>query len=59
MLNELNKIHVSGRFSRTHPEPKQRIFFAELAIKRFNIADTSKDRQERFNELVKMGAITR
>jgi len=52
MLKELDKVQTTARskFNRTHPAPVQRIFFAERALKRFKIADTRIDRQERFNK---------
>ncbi|MCL2265615.1 MAG: M48 family metalloprotease [Treponema sp.] len=54
MLHELKAIHIPGPgFGRTHPSPGQRIYFAEKALGRFNIASTKFDRQERFNEALK------
>ena len=52
MLKELDKVQSTARlkFNRTHPAPVQRIYFAEQALKRFRIADTVKNRQERFNK---------
>ncbi|MCL2266257.1 MAG: M48 family metalloprotease, partial [Treponema sp.] len=53
MLRGLNAVHttVSG-FNKTHPAPVQRIYYAERALGRFNIADTSLNRQERFKEML-------
>jgi len=52
MLKELDKVHTNARskFNRTHPAPAQRIYFAERALRRFKIADTKIERQDRFNK---------
>ena len=50
MLNELKTVNkrVGSGFNKTHPNPSQRIYYAERALSRFNVADTSSSRQERF-----------
>jgi len=53
MLNELKAVHTIGSgLNRTHPAPKQRIYFAEKAVGRYVMADTSYSRQERFSEML-------
>jgi len=54
MLNELKAVYKHGPgFGRTHPAPRQRIYFAEKVLSRFNIEDTTMERQERFSEALK------
>jgi len=54
MLNELKAVHRIGLgLSKTHPAPGQRIYYAEKALNRFTVADTSPSRQVRFNEILK------
>jgi len=54
MLNELKAVRtIRSGLNRTHPSPVQRIYFAEKALGRFNVPDTSISRQERFNEILK------
>jgi predicted Zn-dependent protease len=54
MLNELKAVHVIGSgLSKTHPSPGQRIYFAEKALKRYNVADTTLSREARFKGAVK------
>jgi len=54
MLNELNTVHKIGLgLSKTHPAPRQRIYFAEKALNRFTVADTRVSRLERFSEIIK------
>jgi len=51
MLAELNAVQrVSSGFNKTHPAPVQRIYFAEKALGRFDIADNRMYRQDRFND---------
>jgi len=53
MLRVLNDSYVTGSgFSKTHPLPRQRIYYAERALNRFDIADNGLDRQRRFNDLL-------
>jgi len=55
VLNELKAIHTAGPgFGRTHPAPAQRIYFAEKALGRFDVTDTRLNRQERFNEALRL-----
>ncbi|WP_461257895.1 M48 family metalloprotease [Treponema sp. R80B11-R83G3] len=55
MLNELKAVHRIGLgLSKTHPAPGQRIYYAEKALGRFTVADTSPSRQERFTEALKI-----
>jgi len=55
MLTELESAHtVSSGFGRTHPTPGQRIYFAERAINRLDVADTSSSRQERFINVLRI-----
>ena len=55
MLAELAKVHVvSTGFGRTHPAPGQRIFYAQRALGRFDVADTKSERQKRFGEALRM-----
>jgi len=57
MLEELEKVQtVKSGFNRTHPLPKQRIYYAERALGRFQVVDTGSVRQERFNKAIKTGA---
>ena len=51
MLRELDAVHItSSGFGRTHPAPRQRIYFAQRALNRFNMENTELNRQERFND---------
>ena len=60
MLNELKAVYTAGSgFSKTHPSPGQRIYFAEKALGRFAVADTRLGRQNRFNEALKSGLAVR
>jgi len=55
MLKELDKTQTSrSGFSRTHPLPRQRIYFAERALNRFNVTNTTPDRQDRFNKALRI-----
>lgn len=55
MLEELKKNYTAGSgFGKTHPRPVQRIYFANRALKRFNVEDNSTTRQERFNEALQL-----
>ena len=55
MLNELkNAYNIGSGFGRTHPSPGQRIYYAEKALNRFNVADTGASRQNRFSEVVRV-----
>ena len=42
----------SSRFNRTHPSPVQRIYFANRAIQRLEVADTVPIRQQRFDTII-------
>ena len=54
MLNELKAVKTIGPgLNKTHPAPGQRIYYAEKALGRYVVADTSPSRQERFNEIIK------
>ncbi|MCL2186088.1 MAG: M48 family metalloprotease [Treponema sp.] len=56
MLREIDAVHIgSSGFGKTHPAPKQRIYFAEKALNRFEIADNRLERQNRFNDALKLG----
>jgi len=58
MLNELKAVHRIGLgLSKTHPAPGQRIYYAEKALNRFTVADTSYSRKERFNEILKVNLL--
>jgi predicted Zn-dependent protease len=60
MLNELKSVHkVGSGFNKTHPSPVQRIYFAEKAIGKYNVAESGINRQERFNELLKVSIAMR
>jgi len=60
MLNELGAVHAGGSgFQKTHPAPRQRIYFAEKAIDRFDVADTRLSRMERFSEALKQSLAAR
>jgi len=60
MLKELQAAHTgSSGFGKTHPAPGQRIYFAERAVNRFEVADTGLIRQERFSEALKTGIASR
>jgi len=60
MLKELEAVHtVSSGFGKTHPSPRQRIYYAEKALNRFEVADTRLDRQNRFNHALKLGVAER
>ncbi|MDR2731073.1 MAG: M48 family metalloprotease, partial [Treponema sp.] len=51
MLGELKDVHTIGAgLNKTHPAPMQRIYFAKRALDRYNVADTTVSRQERFRE---------
>jgi predicted Zn-dependent protease len=51
MLGGLKTAHSAGSgLSKTHPAPRQRIYFAEKALGRYRVADTGSSRQERFSE---------
>ena len=51
MLKELDAVHIVGSgLGKTHPIPKQRIYFAERALNRFDLDDTELNRHERFND---------
>ena len=53
MLNILNTGPVrSARFNKTHPSPIQRIYYANRAVQRLEVADTVPVRQQRFNTIV-------
>jgi len=59
MLRELEKTHTAkSGFYRTHPLPRQRIYYAERALGRFQVEDTIQDRQERFNKALKVSTVT-
>jgi len=58
MLRELDTVQMISGFSKTHPAPRQRIYFAERALDRFIVTDTTSNRQERFNR-AKAGVATR
>jgi len=52
MLKVLNDFHTAGSgFGKTHPLPRQRIYYAERALGRFDIADSGLERQRRFNDI--------
>jgi len=52
MLKGLEAVQtVRSGFHRTHPLPVQRIYYAQRALNRFQVEDTSQDRQERFTRL--------
>jgi len=56
MLIALQTVRSAGSgLSKTHPAPRQRIYFAEKALGRFNVADNRLERQDRFNEALKLG----
>lgn len=56
MLNELKNVHNSRTgFRKTHPSPKQRIYYAKKALERFEANDNSLERNERFNNTFKSG----
>jgi len=60
MLRELDRVQTTASaFSKTHPAPRQRIHFAERALERFDITDTTATRQDRFNKATKAGVTTR
>jgi len=60
MLRELSSVRtVASGFGRTHPTPGQRIYYAERALDRFDVADTRLERQNRFNEAMRLGVATR
>jgi len=51
MLRVLNDSSLPGAgFGKTHPLPRQRIYYAERALNRFNLADNGLERQRRFND---------
>ena len=51
MLGELKTVRTVGSgFNKTHPAPGQRIYYAQRALGRFDIADNRFARQERFSE---------
>jgi predicted Zn-dependent protease len=55
MLNELKEVHTIGQgLNKTHPAPRQRIYFAERALNRFVVADNRAIRQGRFSEILKL-----
>jgi predicted Zn-dependent protease len=57
MLKELKTVHtVASGFNKTHPAPGQRIYYAEKALGRYDVADTGLNRQWRFNEALKIRA---
>lgn len=57
MLGELGAVHAIGSgFAKTHPAPGQRIYYAEKALGRFKVADTSSSRLERFSAALVPGA---
>jgi predicted Zn-dependent protease len=55
MLNELASVQskTSGGFNKTHPSPAQRITNAQKSIGKYNVANTSANRQGRFTEAVR------
>ncbi|MCL2230492.1 MAG: M48 family metalloprotease [Treponema sp.] len=60
MLNELNTVHTSGSgFNKTHPAPRSRIYFAQRAVNRFDVADNRLERQQRFNDALNHGVAQR
>ena len=60
MLTELKAVHTVGSgLNKTHPAPIQRIYFAEKALGRYDVADTGLNRQERFSEAVNFNAAAR
>jgi len=59
MLKGLNEVRVSSSgFGKTHPAPRQRVYFVQKALGRFDIADTRLERQDRFNEMFALGMAT-
>jgi len=55
MLMELDAVHItSSGFGKTHPAPRQRIYFAQRALNRFDMNNTGLDRQKRFNDTLNL-----
>jgi len=57
MLSELKDVQTTSLgFGKTHPSPRQRIYFAQKALKRFEAGsdNTAADRQARFNEALRL-----
>jgi len=56
MLNEIKTVHAPGSgFGKTHPAPISRIYFAQRALNRFQVADNRLERQGRFNQARNLG----